>query len=29
MNASAAEREHLLHLMHAALGALEQGDDSL
>ncbi|MBE5316115.1 MAG: protein phosphatase CheZ [Xanthomonadales bacterium] len=29
MNASAAEREHLLHLMHAALGALEQGDDTL
>jgi chemotaxis protein CheZ len=29
MNAGAAEREHLLHLMHAALGALEQGDDAL
>jgi len=29
MNASAAEREHLLHLMHSALGALEQGDDTL
>jgi chemotaxis protein CheZ len=29
MNASAAEREHLLHLMHSALGALEQDDDSL